>query len=76
MIRFNPNVMRYSMAILSVVALLVGLVPSAALASGPIDASEPSLAGKVDDRLDPLTVEQWALRQQALEDVLRGAPMA
>jgi immune inhibitor A len=68
--------MKYSITAVSVVALLVGLVPSAALASGPIDASEPSLAGKVDDRLDPLTVEQRALRQQALEDVLRGAPMA
>jgi immune inhibitor A len=51
----------------------VSLAPSAALAAGPVDEFEPSLAGKVDDRPDPLTVQQRELRQQALQGMVSGA---
>jgi immune inhibitor A len=61
---------------LFVVALLVCLAPSAAFAAGPIVESEPQPVLKIDDRLDPLTAQQRALRQQALQAILKGEARA
>jgi len=52
--------------------MLVAVLPLTTFASGPVDGNDPADAPKVDDRMDPLTVEQRALKVTAQEAVLNG----
>jgi len=58
--------------VLAIVALLMGLFPNSVLALGP--GGEPQLgkAPKIDDRPDPLSIEQRKLRKKGLEARLKG----
>ena len=52
------------------VVLVVAVVP--VLASPPVNGYRPGDSPKIDDRMDPLTSEQRALRRKALEAQLTG----
>jgi immune inhibitor A len=54
-----------------VMVLLVGLLATSALAS-PTAEGEPDLAGKIDNRADPLTEKQAELKATAMDSVLNG----
>ena len=73
MSRINKMAVRSSLVAVAVVAILITLVPGPALASGPIDESQPRRAVQDDDRPDPLSVQQREMRQQARDGMLSGA---
>jgi len=59
--------------VLTVTALCLTLIPTSAMAAGPKDEYQPGDAPQVDDRLDPLTTAQRAMRKQALQEMVAGA---
>ena len=54
-------------------AVCLGLVSLSAMASGPKGVLESGEAPKIDDRPDPLSTAQRAMRQQALQGKISGA---
>ena len=61
------------MITIGVLVACVGLFPMSAAASGPKDASQPGEVLKIDDRPDPLSTEQRAMRKQVLQEMIAGA---
>ena len=53
------------------VVLLVSVVP-VVFSAPPVDQGEPDLAGKPDNRTDPLTTKQLEMRETALDAKLNG----
>jgi len=58
-------------ALIGIIALLVFVLPAIALASDGI-GGEPDLAGRTDDRHDPLSAQQAERREMALEAQING----
>jgi immune inhibitor A len=66
---------RKTFAVLSTLLIIVGLMLSlsaAAFAAPPQVNAEPDLAGRNDNKADPLTTRQQELKQQALNAKLNG----
>ena len=61
-----------TIASLAIIILLVGVLPLTTFASGPIDGNDPADTPKVDDRMDPLTVQQRKNRAKAKDFVLQS----
>lgn len=61
-----------TIASLAIIILLVGVLPLTTFASGPIDGNDPADASKVDDRMDPLTIQQRENRAKAKDFVLQS----
>ncbi len=55
---------------------LVVLLSAASMALSQTKGNDPALAGKIDDRPDPLSSEQRAMRQEALQAQLHGKGQA
>ena len=58
---------------LTVAVVCVSLVPISAMAAGPKDETQPGKAPQIDDRPDPLTTEQRAMRTEALQNMMKAA---
>ncbi len=70
----NRTISRTSLiAVLTVTALCITLAPTSATAAGPKGEYQPGDAPKIDDRPDPLSTEQRAMRKQALQEMVAGA---
>ena len=61
-----------TLGILAIIIMLVAVLPLTTFASGPLDGNDPADAPKVDDRMDPLTVQQRANLETAKAGVLNG----
>ncbi|MCK5633909.1 MAG: immune inhibitor A, partial [Anaerolineales bacterium] len=61
-----------TLGILAIIIMLVGVLPLTTFASGPLDGNDPADAPKVDDRMDPRTVQQRTNLETALEAKLNG----
>ncbi len=61
-----------TLAMLAIIIMLVAVLPLTTFASGPVDGNDPADAPKVDDRMDPLTAEQRAMKQTAMDAAVNG----